>query len=288
MRRMITPAVLLCLALAGSAAAGPASGTVKSKTGAIAPKHAIAYVVRDGRNARQTRIEVLLSEVPVDGARLAADLDPHVTAINLEPLRDGNYLLLWIDADGGVSMNATYGETMTQYLNNTAGGLQSTLATNTREKIEGRVFAAAPLKTIDGSTYSIDVTFSADVLRGPVGTPLAAGGGEPGKAFTAWLGSVTTKNWTNLKAGLSPRALPLFDKSYNTPEENATGAVDVISVWLPMDKIKVTGGSLLTETTAVLEVEGERFGSPSLSLVRMVKTGTAWQFDQSAPAGRVP
>jgi hypothetical protein len=51
--------------------------------------------------------------------------------------------------------------------------------------------------------------------------------------------------------------------------------------------LKVTGGQLLTPSVAILEVEGERFGGPSLSLVRMVKAGAAWQFGESAPMGCV-
>ena len=62
----------LLLTTAGLAAAGPASGAVKSQTGTISPKHAIAYVVRDGRNARNMRVEVLLTDVPIDSARCAA------------------------------------------------------------------------------------------------------------------------------------------------------------------------------------------------------------------------
>lgn len=290
MRRVMTVVLALTATTVvpdGTAVAGPASGTVKSATGTITLKHAVAYVVRDGRNARQTRVEVLLTDVPVDGTAFAADLDPHVMAINAEPLRDRNYLLLWISPDGSVSMNATYSETMRQYLNDSAGGLKSALTTNTPAKVEGRVFSASPLKTMDGPTYTVDVTFSADVLRGPTGTPLPAAGGEPGKAFMAFVGVVGKKNWNGIKAAMSPRMLPMYDKSYNTPAENAEGAADILNARLPMTKIKVTGGSLIGETTAVLEVEGERFGSPSMSLVRMVKAGAVWQFDDSAPLGNV-
>jgi hypothetical protein len=266
-------------------AAGPASGVVKSQTGVISPKQVIAYVVRDGRNARNTRVELLLTEVPVDAAGLRDDLDPHMTAINFPELSDRNYLLLWVGADGAVSMNATYSKTMTQYLNDASGGLKAELTTNTATKIEGRVYAPTPLKTMDGPTYTIDVTFSADVIAPADGTPLPAGGGEPGKALTTFLDAVAKKNWTSIKAGLGPKALPTYDKSYNTPEENAASAVDILSARLPMTNRKVAGGKLLNPTTAVLELEGDRFGSRALSLVRMVKTGAAWQFDESAPAG---
>ena len=215
----------LVVATAAVAAAGPASGTVKSATGTISPTQAIAYVVRDGRNARNTHVELLLTDVPVDAARLAGDLDPHATAINVDELRDRNYLLLWIGADGAVTMNATYTKTMTQYMNDASGGLKAELTTNTPTKIEGRVFSAAPMKTMDGPTYTIDVKFSADVMPALTGTPLPAGGGDPGKALTGFLAAVTKKNWPGIKAGLSPKALPGYDRDYNTPAENFTSMV---------------------------------------------------------------
>ena len=52
-----------------------------------------------------------------------------------------------------------------------------------------------------------------------------------------------------------------------------------------MAKFKVAGGVLVNDTMAVLEMEGERFGSRQLSLVKMTKTGAVWQFDESVPAG---
>lgn len=276
---------LLLAVTAAPALAGPASGTVKSKTGAIAPKHAIAYVVRDGRNARNSRIELLLTDVAVDAGRLRGELDPHLVAINFEELRDHNYLLLWVAPDGTVTMNATYSKTMTQYINDTAGGLSATFTTNTAQKVEGRVHSPAPLKSMDGDSYTIDVRFTADVIPGVSGTPLPAGGGDAGKALTAFLGAVKKKQWPAIKTGLSPRALPMFDKDYNSPAENADSAADLFTAWLPMDKLKVGVGQLVEPAVAVLEVEGERFGSPWMSLVRMVKTAGVWQFDQSAQAG---
>jgi hypothetical protein len=283
--RILALVLPFMMTMAALAEAGPASGTVKSATGTISPKQAIAYVVRDSRNARNTRVELLLTDVPVDAATLRDDLDPHATAINFKELADRNYLLLWVGTDGAVSMNATYSKTMTQYINDTSGGLKAELTTNSPTKIEGRVYSGAPLKTMDGPTYTIDVKFSADIVVPPAGTPLPAGGGEPGKALTAFLDAIAKKNWTNIKAGLSPKQLPGFDRSYNTPAENAASAVDILTAWFPMTNRKVAGGTLLNPAMAVLELEGERFGSRSLSLVRMVKTGAAWQFDEAGPAG---
>lgn len=284
----MTRVALACLVLVASVSsviAGPASGTVRSATGTITVKQAIAYAVRDSRNPRAWHTEVLLTDVPVDAASLRGDLDPHVRAINFEPLKDRNYLLLWINADGSVAMNATYSKTMTQYMTDSSEGLKGAFTTNTAAKVEGRVFSPSPLKTMDGPTYTIDVKFSADVMPGLTGTALPAGGGDPGKAFTAFMGAIAKKNWNGIKSGLSPATLPSFEKDYNTPAENLSSAIDILKAWLPLDKARVTGGVLVSDTDAVLEMEGDRFGSRTLTLVRMTKTGAVWQFRESVTAG---
>lgn len=278
-------AVLFTILTAGAAVAGPASGTVTSPKGTISPKQAVGYVVRDQRNARNTQIELLLTEVPVNAASLHDQLDPHVVAINFDELRDRNYLLLWVSPAGTIGMNATYSATMTQYINDTSAGLKAELTTNTPTKVEGRVYSPSPLKTMDGPTYTIDVKFSADVIPALSGTALPAGGGEAGKALTTWAAAVTKKDWSGIKAGLSPNVLPMYDRDYDTPKEKADSASDILSARMPMTKMKVSGGLLINPTMAVLEVEADRFGTRVLELVKMVKTGGVWQYEESVPAG---
>jgi hypothetical protein len=150
----------------------------------ISPKHAIAYAVRDPRNARQSAIEVVLSEFPMDAEEAAAALDPHTNAINQDGARQGNYMLLWVRRDGDVSMNATFSKTMTQYLAS-MGELKAELSVNSAERVAGRISTTKPLKTMKGETYEADMTFSAAVARVAAGTKLAAGGGDPGSALKA-------------------------------------------------------------------------------------------------------
>jgi hypothetical protein len=246
--------VLFTLATVGAAVAGPASGSVTSRTGTISPKQAVGYVVRDQRNARNTQIELLLTEVPVNAAGLHDQLDPHVVAINFDELRDRNYLLLWVSPNGTVSMNATYSKTMTQYINDTSGGLKAELTTNTPTKVEGRVYSPSPLKTMDRPTYTIDVKFSADVIPALSGTALPAGGGDAGKALTTWAAAVTKKDWPGIKADLSPNVLPMYDRDYDTPKEKADSASDILSARMPITKMKVNGGMLINPTTRDIEV----------------------------------
>jgi len=70
------------------------------------------------------------------------------------------------------------------------------------------VFSAAPLKKMEGPTYTVDVKFSTDLVPAMTGAPLPAGGGDAGKAFTAFLGAITKKDWPGIKAGLSSPAVP--------------------------------------------------------------------------------
>lgn len=271
------------------AAAGPASGTFKaSKHGDITPKHAIAYAVRDSRDARATRVELLLSDVPVDPGPIQAALNPHMIAINADPLKDRNYVLLWVAPDGAVSMNATFSKTMTQFIDDTGSRLTATLTTNTATRVEGRLFSPSPLKTMDGETYTVDLKFAADLPPAPAATRLPAGGGDPGKAFSALVTAATSKNWPAIKAASGPSALKMFDHDYNSPAENAEGALDLLNAWVPKLKMKVAGGELRGDT-AILEVEGEMFeGMRSMSLVRMVKSGPKWLFEEAVRAGMLP
>lgn len=273
--------------------AGQASGSVKvEKTGTISPTHAAAYLVRNPRNARTTVVEILLSDVSIDATEIQAALDPHMVAINLDALKDRNYVLLWVAPDGDVLMNATFSRTMTQMLDGTSGfagaGLKAELTANTPSRIEGRLFSPKPVKAMSGTVYSVDLKFAVQVPPPIAGQPLPAGGGDPAKALAALLSAVATKNWPDIRAVSSPAALRMFEASYRSPLENAEMAADLLQAWLPAKRLKIVGGHLGGDV-AILEVECEIFeGQLGLSLVQMVKTSAGWQFERAARAGMLP
>ena len=285
----IVSVAILALASATPVSAQTASGTFKADPGnfAISPKVAAAYVVRDQFNPRSKEVEIILSSAPVNVAKAVADLSPHTTIINDPALKDANYVLLWIKSDGKVSMNATFSKSMTQYLERTDSGgtFKADLTTNTADKVAGRIYTTAPVKTRDGATYGVDLTFSAPVTKAAGGTALAAGGGEPGKALTAFFAARDKKDWPALKAALSPSATQRFVKSYNDDKENLTDMLDTLNFWMPAKDVKITGGMLMGET-AVLDVEGTlASGVKALSLVRLIKTPSGWVFDDAVMAG---
>ena len=286
----VTCLVAFCLASAAQSSAQTASGAFESPEGRIAPKIAAAYVVREQFNPRQTQIEVILSTAAVDVVKAAADLSPHMVVINDPALKDTNYVLVWIGGDGRVSMNATFSKTMTQYVERASaeGALRAELTTNTPDKVAGRIFTPAPVKTLDGSTYRVDVTFSAVVARPPAGTALPAGGGDPGKALTAFFAARQKKDFSSLKSALSPAMTETLVKSYNDDKENLADMLETLNFWLPAKDAKITGGTLSSDS-AVLDVEGVMAsGIKALSLVRLIKGPSRWLFDRAVMAGMLP
>ena len=76
----------------------------------------------------------MLSEEPIDVVEAAAELDPHTNVINQKALRDHNYVLLWVRPDNDVSMNATYSDTMTQYVEMTGSRMTAEHDRRTRRR----------------------------------------------------------------------------------------------------------------------------------------------------------
>ncbi len=280
------------LALMGAVpamAAGEASGTVAVvKGGTIAPAHAAAYLTRDPKNARVRIVEVVLSDQPIDAAAAAAALNPHTDVINQDALKGRDYVLLWIRSDGEVSMNATFGATMTQYVEVSGATLIASLTANTLERVAGRLSTPKPIAVMDGTSYTVDLTFASDVTRLPAGTSLPAGGGDPGKALTAFVSAVADKNWAAIQAASSAQALKFFAADYRSEAENAEYAQDLVHAWLPKAKLTITGGEVRGDV-ADLDVEGEMFpGTVGVYVARMVKHGTGWAFDGASVLGMAP
>lgn len=287
-RRGLAAGLLCCLSasVAGRPADSASGAFTAEGLGTITTSHAVAYPVRDPRNARDTVVEVLLSDVEVNAAPIRQALDPHLAAINAAELKSRNYLLLWVRADGSVSMNATFSGTMTQILNDSAGGLTATWTARRADGLEGHV-SSATLKTMDGAAYRVDVTLGVGVPAPPGGSVLPNGGGEPGKALRAFLAAAGRKDWAAIRAASSANALAVFEKSYNSADENAADALDLVKAWITLPRLTITGGRQNGDV-AILDVEGEMFpGTRRLSLVRMVRRGTSWGFDDARPVGLV-
>lgn len=213
---------------------GEASGEFTAgKHPPIRPRYAAAFLTADQRDARKTAVEVVLSEEPIDIAAAVAELHPHSDIINQNALRDRNYVLLWVRPDNDVSMNATYSDTMTQFVEMSGGRMTAEMSVNTRDRVAGHFFSTKPLKTMSGEPYAIDLTFSTEVTHAPAGTKLPADGGEPGKAFKALQAAIAKKSWAGMKGNVSAKTLESFYESDRSEKENLADAVQTLGFWLP-------------------------------------------------------
>ena len=281
------PAICVLVSfIALPAATGQVSGEFKAGARKpIRPKYAVAFDDRDQRDARNHIVAVVLSEMPVDVAAAVAELDPHTQVINQDGMQGHNYVLLWVRPDGEVSMNATYSEKMVQFMDTTKLSLKAELSVNTPDKVAGRLFLPAPVKTMNGESYSVDLKFSVDVTRLPAATKLPADGGDPGRAFGLLTSAIAKKNWQGIIQNVTEKNRTTFTDADNSPKENLDGAIETLGFWLPKKIVKIAGGELRGET-AVLEVEGEIFGAQkALYLVRMVRNAKQWLFDRATNAG---
>jgi hypothetical protein len=185
-------------------------------------------------------------------------------------------------------MNATFSETMTQYLDQTGANMQARLDRNTPEHVAGQITMINPVTTVSGDRYQVDVKFDTRVSRLPPGRLLKQGGGAPGKALLAFLEVAKKKYWPAIKAGAAPAALKFFEADYRSPEENAESTLESLRIWLPKARLKVTGGETRGDV-ADLIVEGEMYpGTQALYLARMRKSGSVWLFESAGLAGILP
>jgi len=260
-------------------------GQFKVDKTVVAPKQDGAYLVRDQYNARKTQVEMILSEKPLDLKAAAAALVPHNQVINQPEILEANYILLWVDSDGKVSMNAKAGGV--QYINSTDDGLKAELKVNTLEHVAGRLYTPKPVKPMDGPEYEVDLTFDTIVTKAPAGKPLPAGGGDAGIALMG-MQKAMSKDLTTLNSFLTEETIARLQQDYNTSEENFKDTIDILSFWLPKKNWKITRGEILDENTAILEVEGDLYeGTQAVYMARMKKSTSGWKFDQATMAGMI-
>lgn len=289
--RLTVLAALAGLFCLPATAADTTSGQFVLDGKALAPTSVAAFRVRSQDNPREFSTYVMLSTKPMDLEALAQSDDAYATAINDAAVMNDDHLAFGINADGTVSMNAHVGGTQyidsSGYIMGSKGSLVADCTTSTIERVACSVRNAKPVKAMGGDTWTVDVKFDSAVIPRASGTPLPTDGGEPGKAFDAFIEAARGDDLPKIIALLSPRQAEMFSHDYNTPEENLKSAKQMFEFTLPK-KHKVTGGELRGEDKALLEVEGVPFeGSRVLYIVSMERADGRWGYVFSQWAGKL-
>jgi hypothetical protein len=269
--------------------AGPIAGQFVLDGKVVPVSEVAAFRVRDQFNPRTLETYVMLTAKPVDRAAIGASLDPYSMAINDPAVRDADYLAFSVRANGEIGVNAHVGGV--QYLDSSGtimgqpGSLIASCRENTPARIACNVKTAKPVKAMDGPAWSMDLSFEADVLGRAPGKPLAKDGEAPGKALLALRAAVGGNDLARILALLTPEEAKSYQEDWRTPAENLASAKEMLDVRLPK-KAKITGGELVANDHAVLEVEGEPYeNGHMLYLVEMRLVDGRWVYEQSSVAG---
>jgi hypothetical protein len=273
----------------GVAHASPISGQFVLGGKPVPVSEVAAFRVRDQFNPRTVETYVMLTVKPVDRAAIGASLDPYAMAINDPAVRDADYLAFSVRANGETSVNAHVGGTQYLDTSGTMMGQRGSLVANCRENTPTRIACsvktAKPVKSMDGPIWSMDLSFEADVLSRAPGKPLAKDGEAPGKALLALRAAVGGKDLAQILALLTPEEAKSYQEDWRTPAENLASAKDILDVRLPKQP-KITGGELVTNDYAVLEVEGVPYeNGHMLYLVEMRRVDGRWVYEGSSVAG---
>jgi hypothetical protein len=282
---------VLALALPGLGVAH--AGTISGEFvlgGKTIPVHEVAaFRMRDQFNPRTSETYVMLTAKPVDRAAIAASLDPYAVAINDPAVREDDYLAFSVRANGEIGMNAHVGGT--QYLDTSGtmmgqpGSLIASCRENTPSRIACSVKTEKPVKPMDGPTWSVNLSFEADVLARAAGKPMAPDGEAPGKALLALRDAVGGTDLAKILALLTPQEAKSYQEDWRTPAENLASAKEMLDIRLPK-KPKITGGELVANDHAVLEVEGVPYeNGHMLYLVEMRLLAGHWVYESSSVAG---
>ena len=184
---------LLCAAFA-TTAADRGSGHFRKGETRIDLKHVIAVANDEDDGARTF---VYLSDIPLDARKIAAAFQASSAAE--AQLGDGSagYVRICIDGEGG-ECGLYFSHNKPNASFNSAGYGAFKLEPAAAGRIAGRWVLAEP-GDFFGETYDFDLVFDVAVTP-PPGTPLAAGGGEPGKAYRAWTAAVAKGDLPVLRA----------------------------------------------------------------------------------------
>ena len=184
---------LLCAAFA-TTAADRGSGHFRKGETRIDLKHVIAVANDEDDGARTF---VYLSDIPLDVRKIAAAFQASSAAE--AQLGDGSagYVRICIDGEGG-ECGLYFSHNKPNASFNSAGYGAFKLEPAAAGRIAGRWVLAEP-GDFFGETYDFDLVFDVAVTP-PPGTPLAADGGEPGKAYRAWTAAVAKGDLPVLRA----------------------------------------------------------------------------------------
>ena len=206
LRSVRRTAVVSALSLSFAAAASGADfGTIqKDEEAPIRLTQAVTCVMRyDTVGFGKPELVVLLSDKPLDEAAVRSGVDCDAHAFEQAVGKgDGALVSLSFGAGPKLSRVSVYGVGFTLG-NDPCEGCKSTVA-YAGDNVQGSVATGKPLE-LSSSKLALNTKFDLPKPGAPAaGTPLPAGGGDPGKALLAWVKAYQDGDYATLERVLPP------------------------------------------------------------------------------------
>jgi hypothetical protein len=203
---------LLCL-MPTAMAADHAAGHFRLGEVRLDVRHAIAVVEEESDAPEDKQTLVFLSAAPLDAAQVAAAFDAMDAVREQEPA--GGYIRLCFTADG-----SECGLFFSPEGFNSGGYGELKFDHRDAQRIAGS-FALPKPEDFLGKDYQFDLRFDTAITPAP-GTPLPAGGGEPGAAYNAWLAALAQGDLATL------RRMAGEEGRWRYPEDDPTAAKEAL------------------------------------------------------------
>ncbi|HEU4664237.1 MAG TPA: hypothetical protein VFS55_09430 [Dokdonella sp.] len=271
--RLISLSLLLAAsgASAGASAAGAAKPYFRYDKIRMETTHAYAFAHEERSGPAQTY--VFLTTEPLDAQKVADAFDPGSEVNQQMGNKPGGYVRICVTPEGKECGLYFSHEGPSESFNMSGSG-EFTLGKRTPARIEGRWAMTKP-DDFFGKTYDFDMPFAADVTAPSPGTKLGADGGEPGRAYSAYLAALAKGDLPALRRMLGESG------RWQLPEDDEQQAKQGLKDLRDGKPVSVKILSAMQRGDhAVLRVEGvDRDDIKRAGRVLMAKDANGWRVE---------
>jgi hypothetical protein len=277
MQRLRASLIALLLVCPAALAQSTVDGSLTANGKTFPLKYAVAHPQKNPFDKKKTDTVIVFTDQAISPLQASDDIEL-MTVIGDKKLSG---FTIEIDPDKSVISGQVFSpafKKMTQFSGVGMQKLDLTAVSPTR--VTGKVWMAKPDDFFD-NVYQYTATFDLPVATAtamappaPKGTPLPAGGGEPGKAYAAYLKVLTAGDIPALRKSLAAsRAKDIDDPDFKK-------MFPMIQAMQPKN-IKVTGGAVDGDSATLLATakDGQE---TSTGTVNMVREGGAWKVEKES------
>jgi hypothetical protein len=271
--------VLLALSFPALATDGKVDGSLTANGKTFALKHAYAQTRKDPFDKKKSVLVVIVTDQELSPAAASDDME----LMQAQDKQQLSGFTATIDADKAIISGTVFSPAFKKMKQFSGVGVQKLeLTAMTATRIAGTVGMAKPDDFFD-EKYQYNATFDLPIGKpaGPPpppvlkGTPLPANGGEPGKAYTAYLKLLAAGDMKGFLAGVSA------ERSKEASSDPDFKKLFPLLKAMQPTGVKITGGAI-DGNNATLLATGKDDNNVSNGTITMVKEGGAWKVEKEA------